>query len=373
MNLPSFRFNRFFLSLMAAVLLISCDKSTDEDEVDNFDRQALLINLADNIIMPVYDTLASNCAALQQACEMASSNPSAEDIALIKTAWLRTLTNFQAAAPYDFGPASNLGMSNVFNLFPVDTDKIQNNINTGSYNLESADNLAANGLQAMDYILYGQNSSNENLAIYFQSNPATLTYLSDIATLLNDKAQSNLQQWQNGYRSTFINATGVDLGSSLGLLVNGGIKYFETQLRDAKIGIPAGARSSDGMAMPNQSEALYNGEISRDLLAFSIESFQNLFNGTSQDGLNGQGLDDYLFFLGAKYENRPLGDEINDRFDASISLTEQLDPAISNAVINNQNACLDVFSELQRIIVLLKVDMTSAMGIQITFVDNDGD
>lgn len=373
MNQRNFLFSRFFLSLIAVALLISCDKSSDDDEVDNFDRQAILTNMADNIIIPAFDTLASNCSALQHACEMAAANPTAAEIAEIKTAWLRTLTNFQAAAPYDFGPASNLGMLNVFNLFPVDTDKIQNNINSGVYNLESADNIAANGLQAMDYILYGQHSSNENLAIYFQSNPATLAYITNIAKLLNDKAQSNLNQWKNGYRSTFVNATGVDLGSSLGLLVNGGIKYFETRLRDAKIGIPAGARSSDGMPMPNQSEALYNGEISRDLFAASIQSFQALFNGSGQDGVNGQGLDDYLFFLGATYENRPLGDEINDRFDASISMAQQLDPAISDAVINDQSGCLEVFNELQRIIVLLKVDMTSAMGIQITFVDNDGD
>jgi predicted lipoprotein len=373
MNQRNFQFSHVLLSLFALTLLISCDKNSDEDEIDNFDRQAILANMADNIIIPAYDTLATNCATLLQACELAAASPTAEDVARIKSAWLRTLTNFQAVAPYDFGPASNLGISNVFNLFPVDTDKIQNNILSGTYNLESADNLAANGLQAMDYLLYGQNTSNENLAIYFQSNASTLIYLTDIAKLLNDKAQTNLEQWQNGYRSTFVNATGVDLGSSLGLLVNGGIKYFETQLRDAKIGIPAGARSSDGMPMPNQAEAVYNGEVSRDMLAISIQSFQGLFNGTSQDGIDGQGLDDYLFFLGAKYENRPLGDEINDRFDASISLTQQLDPAISDAVMNNQNACLEVFNELQRIIVLLKVDMTSAMGIQITFVDNDGD
>lgn len=373
MNQRNFQFSRFFLSLFVATLFIGCDKDNDDDEVDNFDRQAVLTNMADNVIIPAYETLALECAALELACESAAVNPTAEDIAEIKTTWLSTLTNFQAAAPFDFGPASNVGMSNVFNLFPVDTDKIHNNILSGSYNLESADNIAANGLQAIDYLLYGQASSNENLAIYFRSNPATLAYITDIATLLNSKAQSNLQQWQNGYRSTFVNATGVDLGSSLGLLINGGIKYFETQLRDAKIGIPAGARSSDGIAMPNQTEALYNGEVSRDLLASSIQSFQALFNGTGHDGVNGQGLDDYLFFLGTKFENRPLGDEINDRFDKSISMAQQLDPAISDAVINDQAACLNLFSELQRIIVLLKVDMTSAMGIQITFVDNDGD
>jgi len=41
--------------------------------------------------------------------------------------------------------------------------------------------------------------------------------------------------------------------------------------------------------------------------------------------------------------------------------------------VNEQSQALEIFDEMQRVVVLLKVDMTSALGVQITYADNDGD
>ncbi len=42
-------------------------------------------------------------------------------------------------------------------------------------------------------------------------------------------------------------------------------------------------------------------------------------------------------------------------------------------VQTNNQAMKDVYTEMQKAVRLLKVDMTSAMSITITYTDNDGD
>ena len=264
-------------------------------------------------------------------------------------------------------------MLSFFNLYPVSASHIEANIASGSYNLETAANIDAIGLQAMDYLLFGIEANAEDLSNYFYENPEYITYLQDNASLMNNKAKASLQGWNNGYRDSFVNATGTDIGSSLGQLVNVGIQYFEVHLRDAKIGIPAGARSSSGTPLPLQVEAFYNGTVSKEMLITGIQGWQNMFDGNSRTGEQGTGLDDYLKFLGTTFNGNPLHEGINERMDNAKTMTMNLGSDLKESVVSQQNECMDIFNELQQCIVLLKVDMTSAMGIQITYVDNDGD
>jgi hypothetical protein len=43
------------------------------------------------------------------------------------------------------------------------------------------------------------------------------------------------------------------------------------------------------------------------------------------------------------------------------------------ALTNNPQAIEDVYNELKKLVVLTKIDMTTQLGIVITYLDNDGD
>lgn len=363
------------IGLLTLVLfLVSCNDDENPDGgSDSFDRQAMLINLADNVIIPSYDSLASATTSLKAKVEILQVTVSSENINLVKDQWKRTLSAWQYAGVYNFGPASDRSLIALFNLYPVSATQIEENISGGNYNLESASNINAVGLQAVDYLLFGIEAESASLADFFTNNPNHLTYLHDIVVLLDSKIQSTMQGWNQSYRSTFVNATGTDIGSSLGQLVNASIEYLETYVRDAKVGIPAGARSSSGSPLPAQVEAFYNGSVSNDMLDKGLEGWKNMFLGNSLDGNQGSGLDDYLIFLGTTFDGNPLHEEILNRLSLAQEKTLALNNDMKLAVVEEQDVCLEIFEELQRSIVLLKVDMTSAMGIQITYVDNDGD
>lgn len=367
---------RTFLALFAIALVISgCqdDEAMDEGG-DSFDRNALLVNLADNIITPGYADLSSAALELNLRASAFSGEVSQENLEALRTAWYETLKSWQYVGMFDFGPAFNNGLLSAVNQYPIDTLKVNDNISSGNYNLESSQNTDATGLQALDYLLYGKAQSDADLLAYFYNHPEALIYLTDMTGLMESRISATNEAWQGSYRDNFVEAGGTDIGSALGQLINASIRYYERNLRDAKIGIPAGARTTSGAPLPGKAECLYSGIYSREMLTRNVQAWQNLFNGTSREGLNGQGIEDYLNFLGTEFEpGTPLEEEINNRFDLVREKTEGLSPNLAEAVVTEQNQALEVFEEMQRVVVLLKVDMTSALGVQITYADNDGD
>ncbi|MEJ0055823.1 MAG: hypothetical protein WDN75_09345 [Bacteroidota bacterium] len=64
---------------------------------------------------------------------------------------------------------------------------------------------------------------------------------------------------------------------------------------------------------------------------------------------------------------------INTQFAAAASKLEVLPANLFQAVQSNNQVMIDVYNEMQKAVRMLKVDMTSAISITITYTDNDGD
>ena len=66
---------------------------------------------------------------------------------------------------------------------------IFSNINSGSYNLQSAQNYDSKGFQALDFLLHQPGLSDQDHVDYFENNINARTYLTDIG---NDKQTLNM-------------------------------------------------------------------------------------------------------------------------------------------------------------------------------------
>ena len=60
-------------------------------------------------------------------------------------------------------------------------------------------------------------------------------------------------------------------------------------------------------------------------------------------------------------------------FDEAIAALKALTDPLSEQIEGNNDPVLTAFTELQDVIVLLKADVTSVLGVTITYQDNDGD
>ena len=84
--------------------------------------------------------------------------------------------------------------------------------------------------------------------------------------------------------------------------------------------------------------------------------------------------DDYADLVNAQYGSTSLSTAINDQFDEALNSIDQLEDPLSDQLTSNRAGVQTVYDNLQQLVILIKNDLTSsALGIQITYADNDGD
>ena len=88
---------------------------------------------------------------------------------------------------------------------------------------------------------------------------------------------------------------------------------------------------------------------------------------------NGLGLDDYMNFVNAEYNNMQLSKVIDNQIVTILEELNNYNNPLSEAIMNNKDALLNSYEELQKLVPFIKVDMTSGLGVLITYQDNDGD
>jgi predicted lipoprotein len=366
-----------YLALVAAsmfILVQSCKKSssgtngTDDNNNNNgsssFDRKAMLTNVSTNIILPSYTAYQAGTVTLDAAVTTFNTTPNATNLTALQNAFVATYKLWQSASEFNFGPAADANLGVNTNTYPADLNQINSNITAGSYNPQLLANLAAKGLPALDYLLFGTGADNTAILAQFTTDSKAAnrkTYLAALSAELKTNMTTVLNAWNSTYKNTFVNSTGTDGSSSTSYLVNQLIYDYEL-LKNYEIGVPAGSQSM-GTTFPTTVQAYYS-KISLHLAVLHIQAVQNLYLGGS-----GLGLDDYLIKVGSS----SLNDNIKAQFTTSLTKLNGLTDPLSANIISNPTSLSSTYTELQKLTVLLKTNMTSALGIAISFGDNDGD
>lgn len=359
--------NRILIVFLATGLVFcKPKKSNNEPEpADTYDKQALLVNLADNVILPAYNNFKTSLDSLTLAYNNFKVSGSQPDYQIVKQKLHIAYLKYQRVSPFEFGPAESVIVRMNFNVFPTDSDQIRTNIINGSYALDAANNLDAKGFPALDFLFYGNNQTEATCISQFNANANRRQYVSDLLADMSSKLNTIISTWNSSYKNTFINSLGTDVGSSLGFLVNQ-LNYELDYLKNAKIGTPLGKKSL-GVALPEKCEAYYGGQS----VKYAYETL--LAIETIYLGSNGEGFDDYLVHLGAQYNGGSLNDAINVQFAAAKTKLNAVADPLSTQVISNANTVDAAYVELVKLLVLLKTDMPSNLGVIITYQDGDGD
>ena len=272
------------------VLIQSCSKSGDNKPTtgdSSFDRKGMLTNISTNIIIPGYTAYQAATAGLDAAVTTFNATPNAANLTAVQTAFQATYKQWQAVSVFEFGPAAQIELRVNTNTYPADINQINSNITSKTYNPGLLANLAAKGLPAIDYLLFGTGANNTAILAQFTTgtNAAySKTYLAALSAELKANATTVLTAWNGTYKTTFINADGTDVGSSVGLLTNQLVFDYET-LKNYEIGIPAGVQSM-GTTFPQKVQAYYS-KISVQLVLLHLKAIQNIYMGAS-----GLGFDD---------------------------------------------------------------------------------
>lgn len=362
--------------IIPILLIFGCTETGPSGpEADNFDREEMLENWADNLIIPAFTNFSETTGQLHDDAVTFSENPSAGTLADLRESWEDAYLAFQHVAMFEKGKPMELRFRDNLNIYPIDTDEIENSIQSGEYNLELPSLTDSQGFPALDYLLNGLGESDDSILEHYKTHENSdgyREYITDLTRRIDNLTTEVLDDWTGGYRDEFVSNSGDGANSSLDMMVNDYIFYYEKHLRTGKIGIPAGVFS--GSPISSKVETYYSRGLSKELFFEGMQASVNFFNGFHfENGSEGLSLNDYLEYLNTTRDGDDLASVINNQFEVASTQAEELHDDFAHQVETDNSLMLSTFDALQPNVVFLKVDMLQALNIKVDYVDADGD
>lgn len=375
------KFNKFFfITFFILSIIFSCSDDSSSSSSDGYNRQALLSNIVNNIIIPAHNNFKNELDLFKSNVEVFDNNRDITNLQQLQNQFVEAYKAWQHIEMFNIGYAEEIFYASKMNIYPANISRISDNINAANIDLDSNSNqYSAQGFPAVDYLLFGLAEDNQSiLNIYLSSGQDNLTmnYLNILSNKMVENTDSVIDYWQSN-KESFINSSGNSSTSSLNMLSNDFVYYFEKGLRANKIGIPAGVWSGE---LPQNVEAYYKGNISKLLAIEGLQASYNFFNGIhfGSNQIDGEGLYDYLAYLDdTNYSDSTmfigLEDDIVYSFENSMQKLLLLNDNFAVQIQTDNMKMLEAYDAIQQGVVRLKTNMLSILGISVDYYDADGD
>ncbi len=279
---------------MAAIILVvaACSKSPDPSKgsslFGNYDQTGMLTNIGNNVLMTGINNLATSAASAQAAISAFTASPNSGTLTAAQAAWATLAQNWALAAPFNIGPMNDNLISANIDTWPANGTKIETAISAQS----NATSVGADtkGLKGLEYLLFDKNGNTTVLTKYTGSGAAAReAFLNSVANDLVTQAGNLQKAWSSGYLSSFENAKGNDVSSSVSQIVNTVSLYLDV-VKNMKIGNPIGmgVKVNDNQPHPDMIEYTL-AEQSLPAMKANIQAMK-----AALDGASGQGRDDLV-------------------------------------------------------------------------------
>lgn len=351
----------FGLLLLSTLFTTSCTE-TDTPSGDQFDRSLMLDNFAENIIIPGFSAAAQQANQLTTQIQTLAANPSAENLRATQDSWQNAYSSYLTVSMYNFGPAGEEAIRKSLveevATFPINAERVLLKTQTATPNFQDFER-DSRGFLALDYLLF------ENEALQsFIDNPNYGNYALKVAEDIYAKINEVNTAWAS-YQTEFVQNSGTDAGSSTSALYNEFVKSYEG-LKNFKVGLPLGLRPGQTQSEPEKVEALYSG-LSLAFIKTQFNALTNVWKGGT-----GLGFDDYLenveggptLAVSTKEQIRIIENELE-----KFSTEEKL----AILIVTNEEKVRSLHTELQKNTRFFKSELSSLLGIAITFTSGDGD
>ena len=367
--------SNFLFQIIGCILLIATigcggddngSMSTDPCNPE-FDQQAFFQQVANNIIVPGYESMQLATSELEIATNDFINQLNEASLIELRNSYAMAYEEWQKVAQFEFGPAKAVFLRNSVNNFPLNEEKVLENIQTGIYDFDMPDRYDK-GFPALDFLLYGIGNSNADVVnkyIIGANNEKFRTYLQNVVQDIVMRITQTNSAWQNGYSNEFISNKGTAAGTALSMIINGLNENYELIKRE-KLGVPSGVLTI-GIPNPDRVEAFHSG-LSSTLLKTALKATIDLY-----EGAGGLGLDDYLDAANAKKSDALLSDVIDAQFEAAQDLINTLDLPLDQEINNDVEKVVNAYNAVTRQLVNIKTDMPSVLCVSITYIDNPSD
>lgn len=356
------------LSLLIAVPFSSCVDNKENGTAEAFDRGLLLEQVGEKRILPAFEHFEERTERLSLHINAFLNHPTYTTLDSAQNAWEETFLSFQAIRGFTFGPGDQSLIGDInenLGTWPIDTQKVEQRILASDWNMNDF-RRDTRGLLAVEYLLFSPN------ALYqFQNSEAQLRrdFLKALMLDIQNWASTQTAAWR-GFMPQFKADVGKSSGSSTSELYNHWLQSCEG-IKNFKLALPAGLRVGQTQAEPNLVESRY-AHLSVASVKAHLMHIENLWYGNGLDHTPGIGFDDYL----DKVEGGPaLKAATIEQWNTIHQQLAKFDDSddLAVLVVQDPQRVADLLNELQKMTRFIKSDLSSLLGIAITYSSGDGD
>jgi uncharacterized protein len=361
------------LSLLLTLFLLTACAAIPG--LSRFDRGAMLRNLSKNVAYPLVQDAATQSEMLVQTAYAFRDNPTLETLSSLRGQWLVTKLAWERTEVVALD--ADMTLLTQIDKWPSNENFIEEFIAEEpaiTVDFVAGSGSTAKGLPAIEYLIFDTESEDSAILTRLQE-PNRMAYLVAATENVRDNIHTLQRFWSaegENYVATFASAErdDGDLQSSVSMSVNEMVAVLEGMVQK-EIAVPLGSKSY-GEPFPTAAEGWRSLTSTQNLIA-NLEGVRFLLTGDSPAGTDGVGLNDYLDALNVMSGDVLLSEAINTQLDKAMAALQAIDQPLTVAIESDKASVERARDELRALLVLIKNDMASHLGVTITFNDSDGD
>lgn len=361
-----------------AGLAVSWMSACSDEAPAAVDRNAVLANLADQVMLPTYRDAARRMDALAASMDALCQAPSAERLAAARSAWSDGRGVWKRAQVFQAGPMETLETRPAVDWYPVSATGVEALIaGSSALTVEGMGSVGTNrrGLPGIEVVLYDTARDNDALlaALRDGAGPSRrCQYLVAASGHAARAVRTFVTAWDpaGGGYARALGSAGQGSASfatareAVDLLVNQVINTLDV-LQVSRLSVPNGSRTG-GTPDPTSVESVPSNRSVADL-SDSLAGLEELYTG-SHGTHRGPGL------AAMVAERNPTLDRgVRAQLDATARAIAAITVPVQRAVLEQRPQVEASITELGRLKRLFKVDVANALGVTVSFTDNDGD
>lgn len=375
----------FVIALIIPSLAVA--QGPDEDEgqenepdTENVQHQwEMLDNLARRTLLPLQEQFLTAAADLKAAAYALRETPSLTTLEALQATWRTTATAWVRADL--IGLDQSAAFRNQILKTPANIKFIEGFI-AKEERIDAAFiasiGSTAKGLFALEYLLFDTESDNAAILAALTTGERAaqrMQYVVACAEALYSVGEDYTAQWRaeaTRYAGVADNPTQLKHITIMymRMTTNKFIDALQSVLAD-NLGQPLG-RTTGGTPRPDLVESR-RAHFSTQLIIARLEGLHMIFGGLAVDKTSFTSYADLLDEVKATYEDSNLSTLINAHLEGSLAALRALDKPLEVAVVEQTEQVGVIYESVRTAARLIKADMTSKLGVSLTFSDNDGD
>lgn len=361
----------FFFIIAIASFLSSCkENELSEEEEQQALIESQLRNTYENGILPLLDSFIARTTSLNEAVVNFSENKTESQLVNTQREWFETLSVWKNIELYNLGDIQDSFLHFQINRWPSNTDFIEDFISDDdliSEDFIAGKGASSKGISGAEYLLYSEATATETLTTFISAENAErrTSYLVAITEDLMSQSQRLKDLWEV-YAPTFYSTFGSSTSGSQNQLANEMIALSE-QIVILKLGKPLGEQSGGNIDITDLEN--FRSEVSIESIEQNVRSLYNVYTGDYNNDESSIGFDDILLSVDAD----AIDEAIRENFEENLSAINNIQGSLVNVLETNPQQVIELQSSLNELEVLIKVDMSNAIGIIVTVNSNDGD